>query len=519
MGIRSWFRGAAPAVEAAPKRQRVEPKLSGLPPRRQYLGAAPPRLLADLPAGAAAAPNRDIRQALPVLRARSRWLAQNDGFSKGFLRMLRRNVVGPQGFTLQMRVKDERDPKKQDEAANDRIEAAWGEWSRKGVCEATGRLSFTMLHQQLVTGLARDGEYLLRKLRGARWNRFGFALQVLDPSLLDENLTVGGGAASATAYGYRMPAGHMIRMGVELDGFQRPVAYHLRTNLPGDDVYRAAERMYVRVPAADIIHCFLSDWPDQARGVPWFDAAVRRLAMLDGYSESELVAARVSADKMGFYKYAQGADPDDVPADLRDQAGLVQQSEAGSWELLPPGIDVTTFDPQHPNQAFKDFVAAQLRGAAACVGVSYNSFANDAAGMNYSALRSTELEDRDEWETLQGNEIDGFLLPLFEDWLKAALISDALGGLPPGKFWKFHAPAFIGRGWDWVDPQNEVAAAKEAIALGIDSRTSIVARRGGDFSAKVADLKREQIEMEGLPVMQPSAPAPPRPAEPVTPAT
>jgi lambda family phage portal protein len=482
------------------------------------MGAAPSRLLADLPAGAAASPNRDIRQGLVVLRARSRWLAQNDGFSKGFLRMLRRNVVGPQGFTLQMRVKDDRDPKKQDAAANDRIEAAWQEWCRKGVCEASRKLSFTMLHQKLVVGLARDGEYLLRKLRGTRWNRFGFALQILDPSLLDENLTVGGGAAT-TAYGYRLPAGHMIRMGVELDAYQAPVAYHLRTNLPGDDVYRTASSTYVRVPAEEIIHCFLSDWPDQARGVPWFDAALRRLAMLDGYAESELVAARVSADKMGFYKMAQGADPDEVPADLKQDGNFVQESTAGSWEILPYGYEVQEFDPQHPNQAFKDFVSANLRGAAAAVGTSYNAFANDAAGMNYSALRSTELEDRDEWETLQGNEIEGFLLPLFEDWLRSALIADALGGLPPGKFWKFNAPTFIGRGWDWVDPQNEVGAAKEAVALGIASRTQIVARRGGDFSTTVADLKREQIEMEGLPTLQPSAPAPPRPAEPATPAT
>jgi lambda family phage portal protein len=247
----------------------------------------------------------------------------------------------------------------------------------------------------------------------------------------------------------------------------------------------------------------LPEWPGQVRGVPWISPALRSLAMLDGYREAELTAARVAAAKMGFYTI--GSD-EEVPAELEADGALVQEATPGGFELLPKGVDFKNFDPQHPNQAFADFVAAALRPAASAVGLSYNAFANDAQGLNYSALRATELEDRDEFKTLQAWMISSFCVPMFRDWLEAALLNDALG-LPASKLWKFNAPEFIGRGWQWVDPRNEVASNAEAVALGIKSRTQIVAEQGGDIADVAADLRREAELLRGLidPGRMPSA--------------
>ncbi len=491
MGLRDLFRRSPPPP-------RVEPALvnpgaigSRMAPRqgaRAWLAAQPSRLLADLPGGAAAAPNRDIRNGLAVLRARSRWLAQNDGYTAGFLKMLRRNVVGPKGFTLQMRVPNDRGDG-QDSRANEIIEAAWLEWGRIGACDVTGRLSFADLCRMVVVGVARDGEALVRRHRSPRFNRFGYALEVLDPSQLDESVNgrpVGG-----------IPAGHVVRMGVELDVYGRAAAYWLKSLVPNDDVtaqHKPAQRT-VRVPAEEILHVFMADWPGQARGVPWIAPGIRTLAMLDGYAEAELTAARVAAGKMGFYTMNGDEEPD---GELSSDGKLVQQAEAGSFELLPKGVDFKGFDPQHPNAAFKDFVGATLRPAAAGAGVSYNAFANDADGMNYSALRATELEDRDEFRTIQEWMIGAFCRPVFTQWLTEALLVNALGGLPASKFWKFDRPQFVARGWQWVDPLKEVAAMEKAVALNIMSRSQIVAGQGGDIEAVAADLQKEAGMFAGI---------------------
>jgi lambda family phage portal protein len=497
-----FSRPVAPPVAA-----RHEPRLTGpgatgsaMAPRqgRAWLGAAPSRLLADLPSGAAAAPNREIHFALSVLRARSRWLSQNDGYTAGFLKALRRNVTGPSGFTLQMRVKNDRGDG-QDKGANALIEAAWADWCRAGSCDVTGRLSFADFCRLVITGVARDGEALIRRHRSNRFSRYGFALEVLEPSQLDE--TINGRPPGCAA-------ANIVRMGVELDPFGRPAAYHIRIAPPNDDpgaTIRGAHRV-LRVPADEILHLFMSDWPGQVRGVPWVAPAIRTLAMRDGYAEAELTAARVSANKMGFYKFNGEEEPD---GELASDGTLVQQAEAGTFELLPKGIDFQGFDPQHPNAGFADFIRSVLRSSAASVGLSYNAFANDADGMNYSALRATELEDRDEFRTIQAWMIGSFAEPIFAAWLTESLLTGAIG-LPASKAFKFTAPQFLARGWDWVDPLKEVAAVEKAIALGLTSRTAQIASRGGDIEQVAADLKAEAELFQGIiPPAGAAAPLPP----------
>lgn len=496
-----WQRGPA---EAPPARERVEPTVAAPPaekraaPRglpRAWLAAAPSRLLADLPGGAAAAPNREIRQSLAVLRARSRWLAQNDGFSKGFFRLLRRNVAGPSGFDLQMAVPLDNNPARRDEDANQRIEAAWREWSGVGACDVSGKLSFAAVLQAIITGVARDGEAIVRKVRGQRFNRAGLALQLIDPSQLPEDMNTPPGVGFIG--GYRFPAANAIRMGVELSEWGRPVAYHLRTSVPNDDAWRFGAQLYQRVPAEEIVHLFVTDWPGQVRGIPWLEAGIRSLAMMDGYAEAELVAAREGANKMGFYQLGENVDANDVPAELTTDGRLVQNAEAGTFELLPKGVEFKSYDPQHPNAAFKEFIGTILRQASAGTGVSYNAFANDRAGLNYSALRAVALDDRDEYRTIQHWLIEAFALPFFGEWLREMLIS-GITGLPAGKFYKFNAPNFHPRGWQWVDPQNEIKAAADGLALGLTSRRRLSAESGQDFDQTVADLKAEAEAMAGL---------------------
>jgi len=162
----------------------------------------------------------ELRNALAVARARSRELERNNDYAKKYLGMCEINVVGRSGFTLKNLAKDPNG--KLDKTANDQIEWEWWRWGRKGNCTVDGKLSFLGVQKLFIRTVARDGEFLARKIRGYK-NPWRFALQILEADVLDET--------------YNQEAGNgrnKVRLGVEYDEWDRPVAYHLRRKHPGD---------------------------------------------------------------------------------------------------------------------------------------------------------------------------------------------------------------------------------------------------------------------------------------------
>ena len=93
-------------------------------------------------------------------------------------------------------------------SGNDIVERAFKEWSQKGVCEISGKFSWIDAQQMMQESLVRDGEILIKHIRNAD-NRFGYAIQFLEPDYLDEE--------------YNVPAknGNRVVMGVELNHIQQ----------------------------------------------------------------------------------------------------------------------------------------------------------------------------------------------------------------------------------------------------------------------------------------------------------
>ncbi|MEW6314641.1 MAG: phage portal protein [Pseudomonadota bacterium] len=444
------------------------------PPKKQQraFDAARVNRLTSSWLGTAHTIDMELRGDLDRLRARSRDQANNNDYIRRFLRMVERNVAGPSGFTLQSRAVDyvngKAIPATLDNAA---IERAFYRWSRKGVCEVTGRMSFADVQRNLVKAVARDGEALVRKVMGAdAGNPFGIALQVLDVSRLATMVN-------------RAPANGQtaIIMGVEINDFQRPIAYHLYEHPPGSMM---GQGKTIRIPSEDVFHLYLPEHAEQTRGIPWAHTAMLRLHNLKGYEEAAVIASRVGAAKMGFF-----TTPDGSAAGLasdQDSAGeFITDAEAGTFEVLPDGYKFESFNPDYPQQQYGDFVKSCLRGIASGMDISYNSLANDLEGVNYSSLRSGALEERDQWMTLQNWFAESFLTPLFEDWLRMALLNQQItigtNALPLSRFDKFSEHLWQGRRWAWVDPMKDIEAARLAVQSGVQSPQQIAAQMGMDI--------------------------------------
>lgn len=443
--------------------------------RREYAAAASGRLVSDW-ISSATSQNAILRNDLATLRNRARALARDNDYARGFLRQVKDNVAGPGGIALQAR------PRRPDGSIDrpdaELLERTWRRWCRRGVCTVDRRLSLRDAQRLWIESLVRDGEVIVRLVENWAGNEFKFALQFLEADYLDHTLNVPATAARGR-----------IVMGVEVDDWGAPIAYHLLRDHPGDTAPTMSTRRHERVPAEQILHGFIPERIGQARGATWFAAPARRLHMLGAYEETELVAARVASSKMGFF--TQGA-PEDFTAGAEDAEGRQQyEVEPGLIDTLPPGVGFEPWDPQHPVTSFDTFVKALLRGIATGLGVSYNSLAADLEGVNYSSLRQGALAERDVWQALQTFQIEHLMAPVYERWLVWAITTRALP-VPAARLEKFSAVDWQPRGWQWVDPLKEVQAHREAVDLRIASRTEIAASRGRSIDDIFAEHAAEQ---------------------------
>ncbi len=437
--------------------------------RNVYKGAEISRLWYDWIASPISA-DQEMYNDFLRLRSRSRELSRNSPVIRNYLQMLRTNVIGPTGFKFKPEIAD--NSGKLNDILNKRLARAWSDWS--SCCTVDGSMSLTMFQQHLIRNLATDGEVIVRKIWNYQPNRFKFALQQIDPDLLDHMY-------------FRAPdkGVNEVRLGVEVDEWGRPIAYHFWKRHP-TDIQNVTPNERVRVPADEVLHIFVPDRANQTRGVPWLNSIMMPSKIMDGYIEAELVAARTGAAKMGFFQWkdVEGAEP--------PQPGerLTMEASPGQLEMLPPGLEFKEWSPDHPANAFPNFIKAILRLVASGLGVSYNVLANDLEGVNYSSMRSGLLIERDNWRALQVMWIERFLTFVYKEWLDCALLSGALvlDSRDPSKFLDVK---FLPRGWAWVDPLKDINASVAAVNNGLATRDMIVSENGDDFEEIAAGLARE----------------------------
>jgi lambda family phage portal protein len=456
-------------------------KKKTVPRIRKYVGASTGRLFNDFFSSTTSA-DAEIKEQLRVLRDRSRDLARNDSYVSRYLNLMVSNVIGSNGIRLSCKGRNTDDSL--DVLGNRTIESAWKTWSKLGNCTVNGKMSFVDCQRLFVEALCRDGEVLIRHVRTNR-SPFGYKLQFLEADHLDE-----------TKNDYNKTNGNKIKMGVEVNENDEPVAYHLFKNHPHDNTYRSPIK-HIRVPAEEIIHAYLPTRAEQTRGVPFTASAMGNIKQYSAYLEAEIVAARVSASKMGFFTSPDGDGY--VGDEMYDDFMPLSEAKAGTFEQLPAGVDFKSFDPDHPTTAFQSFTTQVLRSIASGLNISYHALTNDLSSVNYSSLRAGALEDREMYRLYQRFVIDHFIEPVFRKWLEQSMISGAIvtsgngQPMPIDRYDKFADTAvFIPRSFSWVDPQKEMMASINGMQNGLVTYQDVQANYGRDVEELFEQHEREQ---------------------------
>jgi lambda family phage portal protein len=462
MGMTSWLRETA--------RKWAGPQATSL-----RSGSTASQWLADWALGTSSI-NRTLMADLAVTRQKSRDVAFNTGTGARIAGIWPTNVSGKDGILYQGAITTAAG--ELDAERNSAAERAWYQWAEdpKSVT-ADEKLTWQEVEQLTDRTEGVDGETLVRLLPGFR-NRWGFAVQVLDPDQLD-----------LTYHQDPAPGRNAIIMGVEVNQWGAPVAYHLWPNHPSD-VIRRGERM--RVPASQILHNFLTHRAGQARGIPWTTPVLADIMHLAKYREAEVVAARLAAAKMGFIKGGDGSGTSET-----------MDATPGRIPKLGADEDFVSWDPNHPNGNHAQFERVILQSVASAVNISHMSLSGDLSGTSFSSGQMGYLQEKDMYRLLQQRRVIRYSRPVHRAWLEMALVSGRLN--LRGSLDELAASNWRARPFQPIDPLKASKTDALNVALGRTSLTDLVEEDGGDLRTVLLKRKAE-IELArqlGVPLYLP----------------
>ena len=405
-----------------------------------------------------------------VLRARD--LAINNESVIGIIKNMIRNVIGTTGFTLQSRAEPA--------GIRPELEELWREYCSRtgGHCTIDERSSARDLDILVLRSLIIDGEAFIHRVFDPD-SKFGYRYEVLDALQIDPTFVV-----------RNLNGGGQIFMGIELDSRNREVAYYWREVVC--EQYFSGER--IRIPASEIIHLYRKEFPSQYRGISMLAGAALNLRQLDDYRNAELVHAQIASCTMGVWEW-NGQNQDDIITDAQaDDAGeFVREIKPGIFPIAPRGYQAKFLQNSAPNSQFAAFWKAVMRSISNSLGLSYNKASGDYESVNYSSLREAALEDRETYGELQRFMIENWKSLQYRDFINACFLNGLVTVTTLAGAYRHQ---FFGRRFSWIDPQKEIAAKKEEIALMLTDPIKELEARGED-PADVIKRSKEWLDMLG----------------------
>lgn len=438
-------------------------------------------------------PESDVIADLPTLRERCADLERNAPVAASVIHNHEQHVVGtgvacnPQvdaeflGLTPEQAAKWQKDAKRR-----------WRAWAESSDCDLARKLNFYAIQALSLRSVLSQGDILVLTPRVARNGRERLALQLVEAARL---CNPGGRANTDT-----------LTDGVECSAETgEAVQYHICSHYPSDPLTRG-QRTWQTVPARgartgrrNALHLYRQLRPGLRRGVPLLAPVIEPIKQLSRYSEAELSAAVTSALMAVFLRM----DPQAF-ADLFDEQGQTSyinrasdwsgELEGGKVVNLLPGEEPVTHNPGRPNAQFDAFTTSCMRQIGMAIGMPYEVLVMHFQS-SYSAARGALLLA---WRTFLGwrNFIATELCqPVYELWLADEVAEGRISA--PGFFADEVVRAawcgaqWVGDGPGSIDPEKEVRAARDRVALGISTlEAESLLHDGVDWETK----HRQQIK-------------------------
>ena len=359
----------------------------------------------------------------------------------------------------------------------DSINTLFDAWSK--VCDADGRYDYNGMVKAAYAAMDLDGEVLVR-LRARRPTDdlpVPLQLQLLEIDWIDDTRR---GDAN----------GNQIINGIEYDKLGAVAAYWLWDQHPGDSVSTRGRKMQSsRVPARNIIHLFNPERPGQGRGFSRLAPVISRVRDTQLYEDAELarknLETRLSVLASGDMSQMEN------PAGMGDAGsgapgGVRDLGELGGGNIfgMAPGMNFTVVEPKAA-PGYVDYIKWQLHIISAGIGVPYEMMTGDMTGVNFSSARVRLLDFRRAVQQMQWLVlIPKLLTPIHQAFIDAAYLAGNIK-------MRDMAVDFSPPKWDYVNPQQDVAADLAEIGAGLSTWSEKLRQRGYNPEVVAAEWKAD----------------------------
>ena len=439
-------------------------------------------------------------EAIDTIRARARDADNNSPLATGFIKQTARGVVGS-GFALR--------PNTGNKDLDEAVLRLFDKQSKSKNWTTQGNTSRTQFEYLVMYQLIRDGEVFIQKVRNYKKSETGYSLRLWDAAQVFTQY-VGGGNATRTGITpgteplanstINKDTGNRVVLGIEVDEDYRPVAYHLRHGNHRNDIsstftYHASDIQ--RVPADDVIHLFVANYPNQTRGLTWLHSALYQLEQLKRFQDAALLAARQGASKAFTIISNDGSQ---WSGDDEDNNELTLDLTGETLSQLPKGTMLQAVDPKYPHEMFRDFVNKTQEMLANALDTNASIMFGNFGDINYSAGQIALLDMREKYKALQKFISEQLYGNLYCDFINHAILHGHLedsSGSP-----MLPSPALVdictdnyefkGKQFSPVDLAKSALANKTAIESKTKSRAQVIREMGMDPDEIFAELEAEE---------------------------
>ncbi len=416
--------------------------------------------------------NAWLAEHLPRIRARAAYEARQNGTVLGVINTHADDIVGPDGPTLQV-ISD-------DDTYNDALEQVWREWFAAPTHRPN--ISGAAWLKLRIRSLWKNGEFLDQIITDPNADGpIAMRIRPIHPRRLASPADKAGDPNTF--------------MGIRFDALGRPAAYCISNPLPlGQRGTKVDD--YATIPPDLIIHEFIAEEEDQARGIPWLNTGLQPSADLRDYDDQVQDAARQIADQSALL-YTDH--PDAKIWEQPEQTTI----ERRTIKMVPPGWKPFVYQATMPPVQYPDYRSERLREVGRPQGMPLLMIRLDSSKHNYSSARlDTQTYARavagiQLW--LSGSEHSYGTLNRLVD-LIAAEARFKIAALR-------RKPERISYRWTWparphVDPSKEALAEATSLENQTLSLTDACASRGIDVETHIETLARERklLEAAGLPL-------------------
>jgi len=279
--------------------------------------------------------------------------------------------------------------------------------------------------------------------------------------------------------------------GIHYDGHGNPKTYRVLNHHPGNH-YGGWDLTYKDHVAADVIHLYRADRPDQHRGLPEIMPAIGIFAELRRYCDAVIAAAETAADYAAVISSkepVEGSDADDVTVAAMD----VFELERRMATVLPEGYSLDQIKAEQPTTTYDAFVSAKLREAARCLGMPYNVAAGDSSKYNYASGRLDHQTYHKSIRVFRRHIELTVLNRIFDAWLREYL--SATSGIAPSdidlQIWQQYRPTWFWDGFEHVDPMKNANAKKVLLESGLMTLADYWGEEGKDWERQEEQREKE----------------------------